>query len=119
MDYKPDIPGNTFFNGEMAAKGYNLNKMFHSLNSAAGREAFRADERAYCEQYRLTPEQTETVLNRDLIRMIELGGSIYYMAKFAGVLGLNVQDVGGLQTGRSTEEFQAYLDSQGRGKTHG
>ena len=119
MAYKPDIPGNTFFNGEKATQGYAMNKLFHSLNGAAGRDAFKADERGYCEQYKLTPEQTQSIVQRDLLKMIELGGSIYYMAKLAGVLGLNVQDIGGLQTGRTTEEFQAYLDSQGRGKTHG
>lgn len=119
MKYKPDIPGNVFFDGQMANKGYHFNKMFHALNSAEGREKFLADERAFCESYKLTDAQTESVLARDLLKMLELGGSIYYMAKLAGVLKMNMQDIGGLQTGRTTEEFQAYLDSQGRGKTHG
>ena len=41
---KSDIPGTTLFDGEMAQKGYALNKMCYSFNSAANREAFLRDE---------------------------------------------------------------------------
>ena len=44
--------------------------------------------------------------------MIAAGGNIYYLAKFAGIFKLSVQDVGGLQTGRTTQEFKDYLASQ-------
>ena len=54
-----------------------------------------------------------------MLGLIAAGGSIYYLAKFAGIFGLGVQDVGGQQTGQSRDDFQAYLDSQGRGKHHG
>ena len=114
-----DIPGTTFFDGPMATRGYALNKMCFSFNEEAARKAFLEDEEAYCEKFGLDEEQKTAVRNRDVLALIAAGGSIYYLAKFAGIFGLNVQDVGGLQTGRSTEEFQAYLDSQGRGKTHG
>jgi protocatechuate 4,5-dioxygenase alpha chain len=40
-----------------------------------------------------------------VLGLIEAGGNIYYLAKFAGIFGLGVQDVGGLQCGKSTEEF--------------
>ena len=46
------------------------------------------------------------------LAMIEEGGNIYYLAKLAGILKLSVQDVGGLQTGRTTEEFKDFLLSQ-------
>ena len=42
----------------------------------------------------------------------DTGGNIYYLAKLAGIFKLSVQDVGGLQTGRTTEEFKEYLLSQ-------
>lgn len=113
------IPGTTFFDGPMATRGYALNKMCFSFNDESARKAFLADEEAYCEQFGLDDEQKEVIRNRDVLGLIAAGGSIYYLAKFAGIFGLNVQDVGGLQTGRTTEEFQAYLDSQGRGKTNG
>lgn len=116
---RKDIPGTIIFDGPMATKGYALNKMCYSFNNAEAREEFRKDEAAYCDKFGLTDVQKKAVLARDLLTLEREGGSIYYLAKFAGVLGLNVQDVGGLQTGRTTEEFQAYLDSQGRGKNNG
>jgi protocatechuate 4,5-dioxygenase alpha chain len=116
---KPNIPGTVLFDGAKATQGYHLNKMFHSLNNAEGREQFKADERAYCQLFKLTDAQTDAVIARDLLKIIDLGGSVYYMAKLAGLLGLNMQDIGGMQTGQTTEQFQAYLDSQGRGKSDG
>jgi len=114
-----EIPGTVFFDGPMSTKGYALNKMCYSFNNAEAREAFSADEAAYCDSFGLTEEQKEAILNRDLNKLLRVGGSVYYLAKFAGLLGLNMQDIGGMQTGRTKEEFQAYLDSQGRGKNNG
>ncbi|WP_317928629.1 hypothetical protein [Halioxenophilus sp. WMMB6] len=111
------IAGTTFFDGPMSTKGYPLNKMCHSFNSEAGRQAFIADQEACFEKYHLSEAQREAVRKRDVLAMIKEGGSIYYLAKFGVIWGLNVQDFGGLQTGRTTEEFQAYLDSQGVGKS--
>jgi len=119
MTEKKETWGTTKFDGPMATKGYALNKMCYSFNGAEGREEFKKDEAAYCDKFGLTPAQKEAILKRDILALQREGGSIYYLAKFAGVLGLNVQDVGGLQTGRTTEEFKAYLDSQGRGKSNG
>ncbi|WP_020681609.1 protocatechuate 4,5-dioxygenase subunit alpha [Marinobacterium rhizophilum] len=119
MTEKKETWGTIKFDGPMATKGYALNKMCYSFNGAEGREEFKKDEAAYCDKFGLTPEQKEAILKRDILALQREGGSIYYLAKFAGVLGLNVQDVGGLQTGRTTEEFKAYLDSQGRGKSNG
>lgn len=113
-----EIPGTVFFDGPMSTRGYPLNKMCYSFNSAEGRQAFIDDEEACFERYGLNEAQRSAVRQRDVLAMIAEGGSIYYLAKFGVILGLNVQDFGGLQTGRSTEEFQAYLDSQGVGK-HG
>ena len=116
---KKQIPGTINFDGAMATKGFALNKMCYSFNSVEGREAFKADEEAYCDKFGLTPAQKEAIRNRDVLALLREGGSIYYLAKFVGMLGLNMQDIGGLQTGKTTEEFKAYLDSQGRGKQHG
>lgn len=114
-----EIWGTIKFDGPMSTKGYPLNKMCYSFNNAEAREEFKHDEAAYCDKFGLSEAQKEAVLQRDILALEREGGSIYYLAKFAGVFGLNVQDVGGLQTGRTTEEFQAYLDSQGRGKHNG
>ena len=93
--------------------------LFFSFNSQQGRDAFVADEESYMEKFRLTEEQKQCIRERDLLGMIREGGSIYYLAKIGPILGMNMQDFGGLQTGQSTEAFKAYLESQGVGKTHG
>ena len=50
--------------------------------------------------------------HKAVLGMIEAGGNIYYLAKFAGIFKLGVQDVGGMQTGMTTEEFSEFLKSQ-------
>jgi len=112
FDYHIDIPGTTIFDGKQAMKGYALNKMCYAFNKAENREAFKADEEAFMEKYGLNDQQKEAIRKRDVLGLIDAGGNIYYLAKFAGIFGLSVQDVGGLQTGMSTEEFKDYLKSQ-------
>jgi protocatechuate 4,5-dioxygenase, alpha chain len=106
------IRGTTLFDGEAARKGYQLNAMCFSFNRKENREAFLTDEEAYCRRYHLTPEQRAAVAKRDVLGMIAAGGNIYYLAKLAGIFGLNVQDVGALQTGRSVEAFKQFLLDQ-------
>ncbi|MFD1384552.1 protocatechuate 4,5-dioxygenase subunit alpha [Rhodanobacter aciditrophus] len=113
MSKASNIPGTIMLDGPMATKGYPLNKMCYSFNNEAAREAFRLDEEAYYQKFELTSEQKDAMRKRDVIAMLEAGGSIYYLAKFAGLLGLSVQDVGGLQTGMTTDEFKAFLVAQG------
>ena len=111
-DYHIDIPGTTLFDGKMAMKGYALNKMCYSFNQKVNREAFLADEEGFMAKYGLNDEQKEAIRMRDVLGLIAAGGNIYYLAKFAGIFKLSVQDVGGLQTGRTTQEFKDYLASQ-------
>jgi protocatechuate 4,5-dioxygenase alpha chain len=105
--------GTTLFDGNAARRGYALNKMCFSFNDAANREAFRQDEEGYCRKFGLNPEQREAVRRRDVLALIAAGGNIYYLAKLAGIFGLNVQDIGAQQTGRSVEAFRAMLLAAG------
>ena len=112
FDHHIHIPGTTIFDGKMAMKGYNLNKMCYSFNKSVNRDAFKADPEAYMEKYGLNEAQKEAIRSSNILAMIAEGGNIYYLAKLAGIFKLSVQDVGGLQTGRTTEEFKAFLLSQ-------
>lgn len=103
------IPGTALFDGDLAMRGFELNAMCYSFNDAANRMAFLADEEAYCRKYGLTEEQRAAVAARDVLAMLAVGGNVYYLAKLAGILGLNVQDLGALQTGRSVADFKAML----------
>src|SRR5262245_35564422 len=108
------ILGTTMFDGEQAQRGFALNRMCFSFNDAANRRAFTQDEMAYCARFGLDTDQRDAVKRRDFLQMIELGGNIYYLAKLAGIFGLNVQDLGAQQTGVSVEVFKARLQQAGR-----
>ncbi|MDE2403590.1 MAG: protocatechuate 4,5-dioxygenase subunit alpha [Sphingomonadales bacterium] len=112
------IPGTTLFDGSAAQMGYQLNAMCYSFNDKANRDTFLADEAAYCDRFDLTPAQRTAVAKRDVLGMIAAGGNIYYLAKLAGIFGLNVQDVGAMQTGWTVPEFKEMLLAQGRGLTY-
>ena len=111
---KREIPGTTLFDGAQAMRGYALNKMCFSFNDAGNRAAFLADEDAYCAKYGLSPEQRAAVAHRNVLELIAAGGNIYYLAKFAGIFGLDVQDVGAQQTGMTKDDFKAKLVEAGR-----
>jgi len=111
----PDIhiPGTYMFDGRAAVKGYALNKMCYSFNHKENREAFVRDENAYCDRYGLNDEQRAAVKARNVLALIHAGGCIYYLAKFAGIFGLNVQDVGAQQTGMTVDQFKKKIKAQG------
>ena len=109
-----DIPGTVIFDGVQAMKGYALNKMCYSFNDAANRAAFRADEDAYCTRYGLNANQREAIKSRKVLKLIAAGGNAYYLAKFAGIFGLDMQDIGAQQTGMTKEQFKARLVAAGQ-----
>ena len=111
---KREIPGTVLFDGDQARKGYALNKMCFSFNSAENRAEFVRDEDAYCAKYGLTLEQRAAIANRNVLQLLAAGGNVYYLAKFAGIFGLDMQDIGAQQTGMSKEAFKAKLNEPGR-----
>ena len=64
-------------------------------------------------KYNLTSEQKAAIASRNVLQLIAAGGNVYYLAKFAGIFGLSVQDIGAQQTGMSLEDFKAHLVAQG------
>ena len=112
MTASHEIFGTTLFDGDQAQKGYALNKMCYSFNHAEDRAAFKANEEAYMERYGLNAQQGQAIRCRDVLGLLAAGGNVYYLAKFAGILGLDVQDLGAAQTGVTKAEFKARLVAQ-------
>ncbi|RDL45739.1 protocatechuate 3,4-dioxygenase [Marinomonas piezotolerans] len=110
------FPGTYLFDSKMAKKGYGLNKMCYSFNEQAARDEFNADPEAYCDKFNLTEAQKQGIRDKNIITLLQEGGSIYYLAKFAGLLKINMQDIGAQQTGMSVDEFKAMLERNGRGE---
>ena len=109
------IPGTPVFDGDAARKGYALNAMCFSFNDARNRAAFLADEDAYCAKFGLNAEQRAAVKARNVLAMIAAGGNVYYLAKLAGIFGLNVQDIGAQHTGMTVLAFKQMLLDQAKG----
>ncbi len=114
FDHHTHIEGTTIFDGTQAMKGYALNKMCYSFNGAEAREAFKADPEGYMEKFGLNEQQKQACRDKNVLAMIEAGGNIYYLAKFAGIFQLDVQDVGAQQTGMTKDAFKQKLVDAGR-----
>lgn len=69
------------FHAVAARKGYALNAMCYSLNSAANRAAYAADPEAYCNRYGLDDEARAAALSRDKGKLLEAGGNMYFFPK--------------------------------------
>ena len=94
-------------------QGYHLNQFCMSLMKAENRARFKADERAYLDEWPMTEEQKQAVLARDLNRCIALGGNIYFLAKIGATDGKSFQQMAGSMTGMSEEALSRH-DGEGR-----
>jgi len=84
------------------------------LQRGDNRKSFVADEDAYCARYGLNQAQRNAIRHRNVLELMAAGGNIYYLAKFAGIFGLSVQDLGAQQTGMTVEQFKAKLVQAGK-----
>ena len=78
------------------------------------REEFLKDEEAYMRKYGLTEPQAAAIRAKNVLQLIAAGGNAYYLAKFAGIFHLDMQDIGAQQTGVTKEEFKAKLVAAGK-----
>ena len=109
-----DVPGTTIFDAEQSRLGYHLNQFCMSLMKAANRERFKADERAYLDEWPMTEDQKQAVLARDLNRCIALGGNIYFLAKIGATDGRSFQYMAASMTGMTQEEYASMMLAGGR-----
>ena len=109
-----DVPGTTIFDAEQSRKGYPLNQFCMSLMKAANRERFKADERAYLDEWSMTEEQKQGVLTRDLNRCIAAGGNIYFLAKIGATDGNSFQYMAASMTGMTQDAYAAMMLAGGR-----
>ncbi len=109
-----DIPGTYVFDYERSHRGYHLNMFGISLLKPENREAFLADEEAYLKKFPMTEEQRQSVLNRDWLGMIKLGGNIYYTSKIGATLGHSFQYIAGEMCGMSQEDYADMMINGGR-----
>jgi len=109
-----DIPGTTVFDADQSRKGYWLNQFCMSLMKAENRARFKANERAYLDEWKMSEEQKQAVLARDLNRCIELGGNIYFTAKLGATDGHSFQHLAAVMTSNTQEDYAKMMLGGGR-----
>src|SRR5574337_975380 len=114
--HKPylDVPGTTIFDAEQSRKGYWLNQFCMSLMKAENRARFKANERAYLDEWKMKEEQKKAVIACYLNRMMALGGNIYFLSKIGATDGKSFQQVAGSMTGMSEQEYRDMMVKGGR-----
>jgi protocatechuate 4,5-dioxygenase alpha chain len=112
-DYE-SIPGTYVYDSVRGRIGYALNMFCMSLNKAENRRRFKENEAAYLDRFALTSEQRRTVLERDWLGMLRVGGNIYYTIKIAFCDGLTFQDVAGMMSGMPKETYARMMLAGGR-----
>lgn len=109
-----DIPGTRVFTAARARQGYHLNQFAMSLMKADNRERWKADERAYLDEWPLTDDQKRAVLARDYNRLLDLGGNIYFLSKIFSTDGKSFVQAVSTMTGMPLEDYQAMMLAGGR-----
>lgn len=109
-----DIPGTTIYTIELARKGFQLNEFCMSLRTEENRKRFHADERTYLDEWDMSEEQKQAVLDRDFQRMLDLGGNVYFLSKIFAAEGLSYVQAVSTMTDMTAEEYQAMMIAGGR-----
>ena len=109
-----DIPGTTIFTIEKAREGFHLNQFCMSLRSAENRQRFLADQRTYLNEWEMTEEQKQAVIDRDFQKMLDTGGNVYFLSKIFASDGLSYVQAVSTMTDVTTEQYQAMMIAGGR-----
>jgi protocatechuate 4,5-dioxygenase alpha chain len=109
-----DIPGTRVFTAARSRKGYHLNQFCMSLMTAGNRARFKADERAYLDEWPMSEAQKAAVLARDYNAAIDEGGNIYFLAKIFSTDGQSFVEAVSTMTGVSVDDHNAMMIGGGR-----
>jgi len=109
-----DIPGTRVFTAARARQGYHLNQFAMSLMNNDNRERWKADERAYLDEWPMTQDQKDAILSRDYNRCLDLGGNVYFLAKIFATDGLSFAEAVSTMTDMSFPEYREMMMNGGR-----
>ncbi len=109
-----DIPGTRVFTATRARKGYHLNQFAMSLMKGDNRARWKADERAYLNEWPMTEDQKQAILVRDYNRCLDLGGNVYFLAKVFSTDGLSFAEAVSTMTDMTFPEYRDMMLAGGR-----
>jgi protocatechuate 4,5-dioxygenase, alpha chain len=109
-----DIPGTRVFTAKRARKGYWINQFSMSLMKPENRERFKADEKAYLDEWQLSDEAKAAILARDYNALLDLGGNVYFFSKIFSTDGLSFAEAVSTMTDMSFPEYRDMMLKGGR-----
>ena len=109
-----DIPGTRVFTAARARKGYHINQFCMSLMKAENRDIWRADERAYLDQWKITEEAKQAILARDYNALLDLGGNVYFLSKIFSTDGIPFAEACSTMTEQTWPEYRQMMLEGGR-----
>ncbi len=109
-----DIPGTRVYTAARARKGYHINQFAMSLMKADNRERFKADERTYLDEWPISEEAKQALLDRDYNRLLDLGGNIYFLSKLFSTDGISFAEAVSTMTDMRFPEYREMMMNGGR-----
>lgn len=109
-----DIPGTRVYTAARARKGYHINQFAMSLMKAENRERFKADERAYLDEWPISEEAKAALLKRDYNTLLDLGGNVYFLSKLFSTDGLSFAEAVSTMTDMTFPEYREMMLKGGR-----
>ena len=109
-----DIPGTRVYTAARARKGYHINQFAMSLMKAENRARFKADERAYLDEWPIDEAGKAALLARDYNLLLDLGGNVYFLSKLFSTDGLSFAEAVSTMTDKTFPEYQAMMNAGGR-----
>jgi len=109
-----DIPGTRVFTAARARKGYQINQFAMSLMTAENRARFKADEKVYLDEWKISDEAKAALMRRDYNALLDLGGNIYFLAKLFSTDGFSFAQAVATMTDMDFEAYSAMMVAGGR-----
>ena len=109
-----DIPGTRVYTAARARKGYWINQFAMSLMKADNRERFKADERAYLDEWNISEEAKQALLARDYNHLLDLGGNVYFLSKLFSTDGFSFAEAVSTMTDMTFPEYREMMLHGGR-----
>jgi protocatechuate 4,5-dioxygenase alpha chain len=85
-----------------------------SLREEANRKRFLSAEREYLDEWQMTEEQKQAVLDRDFQKMLDFGGNVYFLSKIFASEGLSYVQAVSTMTDMNVEQYQQMMLNGGR-----
>jgi protocatechuate 4,5-dioxygenase alpha chain len=109
-----DIPGTRIYTASRARKGYWINQFAMSLMKAENRERFKADQRAYLDEWQIPEEAKAAILARNYNALLDLGGNVYFLSKLFSTDGLSFAEAVSTMTDMTFPEYRDMMLKGGR-----